>query len=551
MIKVSCYILPALPLLISTSCGDTGRGTDPTGSKPNVIFIVADDIGYGDLQCYGNPYIETPVLNSLAEKGVMFNNYYSPSPLCAPARAALLTGRYNHRTGGIDVSSNRGIDRIALSEKTFGDYFRHAGYATALIGKWHNGLYNQDYLPHNRGFDLFYGFPNGNQNYWKWNLMRNGVYESSDGRYMTDVFNQEAIAFIRENRDKPFAVFLAHHACHSPEQEGVYQAPEHLIDKYRPRVADRYDELVAVIYAQIEAMDTGLGKVFDELKTLGLWENTIIVFTSDNGAHLGGDSFRYHACFSGNKGEVLEQGIRVPAIVAWPGKIPGGRVETVSLNGIDWLPTLYSLTGENAPEGAKPFDGLNIMPFLLNNDMPELESRNLHFQKNRYTPVAHSSGVIRRGEWKLRWPGEDVSMRKDIGRDNYSFERGTNNLHWEMPIDPDLPDFEDIVTEPPMLFNLVKDPAERYDLSAEHPELTEELTDLYNTWFADVFADWERSKEEIIAHDKEYWKDREIPDPAVLFKGYWQWHTAPRGTDPNTADPLEVFTGYWNYKEKR
>ena len=126
-------------------------------SSPNVLFILADDLGYGDLACYGNPYIDTPVIDSLGRSGIRFTSYYSPSPLCAPARAGLLTGRYNHRTGAIDVSSNRGIDRIALSEKTFGDYFKSAGYATALIGKWHNGLYCNDYLPHKRGFDLFFG----------------------------------------------------------------------------------------------------------------------------------------------------------------------------------------------------------------------------------------------------------------------------------------------------------------------------------------------------------------------------------------------------------
>ena len=539
--------MPAIPLLLTT-CIESKDGNSISEKRPNVVFILADDVGYGDLQCYGNPYIETPVLNTLAQEGVMFTNYYSPSPLCAPARAALLTGRYNHRTGAIDVSSNRGIDRIALSEKTFGDYFRHAGYSTALIGKWHNGLYNSDYLPHNRGFDLFYGFPNGNQNYWKWNLIRNGINESSDGRYLTDVFNDEAIAFIRKNKDQPFALFLSHHACHSPILRGVNQAPEHLVDKYKPRVDGIYDEVVAVVYAQIEAMDTGLGRVFDELKSLDLWENTIIVFTSDNGADL--RYYRYHASFSGSKGEVLEQGIRVPAIVSWPGTISGGRVETVPVHGIDWLPTLYSLSGSDSPEGSRPMDGLNIMPLLFENYMPELSARQLHFQKNRYTPVAHSSGVIRDGEWKLRWPGETTSMRKEL-RDNHSFIRGTENPHWEMPLDPDIPSHNNVETEAPKLFNIVADPAERYDLSGLYPELVKELSESYNTWFSDIFNDWKRSNQEIIAHDKEYWKGREVPDPTKLFKDYWPWNHAPPGTDPEIADPLEIFTGYWNYEDKR
>ncbi|MCA9037104.1 MAG: sulfatase-like hydrolase/transferase, partial [Planctomycetaceae bacterium] len=125
---------------------------DPPKQAPNILFIIADDLGWGDLRCYGNQVVDTPTLDELAKTGVRFTDHYSPSPLCAPARAGFLTGRFNHRTGAVDVPSNRGLDRLALSEKTFGDYFRHAGYATALIGKWHNGAYSNDYLPHRRGF---------------------------------------------------------------------------------------------------------------------------------------------------------------------------------------------------------------------------------------------------------------------------------------------------------------------------------------------------------------------------------------------------------------
>jgi len=532
-------------LSLFITCIGNVRGSN-LPEKPNIIFIVGDDIGQGDLQCYGNPYIDTPIINSLAEQGVMLVNYYSPSPLCAPARAALLTGRYNHRTGAIDVSSNRGIDRIAQSEKTFGDYFKHAGYTTALIGKWHNGLYNKEYLPHNRGFDLFYGF-GGSHDYWNWNLFRNDQVETSDGRYMTDVLNQEAVRFIRSNKNRPFALWLAHHAPHSYVQKGVFQAPPHLIEKYKPRVKGIYAEAVAVIYAMIEAMDTGLGWIIEELEKQELRENTIIVFVSDNGAHLKGSNYRYHGNLSGNKGEVLEQGIRVPAIVSWPGTIPGGRIEKAQVHGTDWLPTLYSLTGSNAPEEAKPLDGLNIMPLLIEGDMPELSSRLLFFQKNRYTPVAHSSGAIRKQEWKLRWPGESKSMAKQNTRDNYVFEIARFLPPWEMPIAPDIPNHKNIKTEAPQLFNLVEDPGEKNDLSAMHPEVVKELSGSYDAWFAEIYSEWEQSWKDIIDHDIAYWKDREIPDPRKLFDGYWPWDGAPAGTDPETADPLEVFKGYWRY----
>lgn len=516
-----------------------------SAEKPNVLFILADDLGMGDLACYGNPIIDTPVIDQLAADGIRLINHYSPSPLCAPARAGLLTGRYNHRTGAIDVSSNRGIDRIALSEKTFGDYFKSAGYTTALIGKWHNGLYCADYLPHKRGFDLFYGFANGQQDYWNWNLQRNDVLEKHDGRYMTDVFNQEAVQFIRQcaEQKKPFALFLAHHPPHPP-----YQAPQDLIEKYRTSLDGKYDETVAIIYAMIERMDSGLADVFQALKNCGISENTIIVFTSDNGAQLSGKQLRHHAGLQGNKGNVLEQGIRVPAIVSWPGTLPAGQVEATPAHGCDWLPTLFSLTGAAPPAGAKPLDGQNLMPLLQ--AAPVINDREFCFQKNRYTPVAHSDGAIRSGKWKLYWPGEKTTMTKNIGRDNPSFERGSVLLPWEMPIDPDLPDYSNVQTEAPKLFDLENDPGETTDLAAAHPEIVQELTRAYDAWFAEVSNDWKNSNQEIIKHDEQYWKDRTRPDPGVLFKDFWQWKRSP-GTNPKIDDPLETFTGYWNYKKKQ
>lgn len=525
--------------------GLASEGQPAATRPPNVLFILADDLGYGDLRCYGNPYVDTPVIDKLAQDGVRLTQHYSPSPLCAPARAGFLTGRFNHRTGAVDVPSNRGLDRMALSEKTFGDYFRHAGYATALIGKWHSGLYCRDYLPHRRGFDLFYGFPNGGQDYWRWHLQRNDAVEKSDGRYMTDVFNEEAIAFIRSCKQKPFALFLAHHAPHQP-----FQAPEPLVQKYRQRLGQAAGATVAIIYAMIEAMDTGLGKVFQTLKDEGLWEKTIIVFTSDNGAQLGpdgsgGSTMRYHANLSGNKGDVGEQGIRVPAIVCWPGHVAGGQVLNSPAHGCDWLPTLYRLTGATAPQGAKPFDGVDLMPLLQGHATKELENRVLPFQKNRNLPVAHSDAAIRREQWKLYWPGVPATMKKDLAQDNPSYERGLVNPHWEMPLDRALEDISKVPGEKPRLFDLSADPEEKHNVAAAHPELVAELAKRYDAWFASVIADWQVSRQAILDHDQAYWKDRTPPDPAVLFKDYWIWKAAPKGADPATTDPLKIFPGYW------
>lgn len=520
--------------------------------RPNVLFILADDLGIGDLQCYGNPIVDTPALNALAARGVRLTAHYAPSPLCAPSRAGYLTGRYNHRTGAIDVPSNRGLDRLAFREKTWGDYFRHAGYSTALIGKWHNGLYCRDHLPHRRGFDRFFGFPNGGQDYWHWNLLRNDEHVAADGRYLTDAFNDEAITIIRQraHSDRPFAIWLAHHTPHVP-----FQAPQDLISKYQQRLGPDGSKQVAIIYAMIEAMDRGLQRVFDALRETDQWETTMIVFTSDNGAHLGraegGSAMRYHASFSGNKGDVGEQGIRVPAIVSWPGQLPEGRVISTPIHGCDWLPTLFSLSGSAAPQDALPLDGANVMS-LLKGEGPAGEGsakwnrRFLPFQKNRYMPVAHSDGAIRRGPWKLVWPPVAATMRKDSARDNPSYLRGIEHPHWEMPLDRELAPAAAFTAPQPRLYHLTRDPAERRDVAEQNPELVEQLSDRYQRWFDSVMVDWKRSRKQILEHDREYWRQRTAPDPAMLFEDYWLWRHAPKGAERAGVNPLDVFPGFWN-----
>ena len=536
----------SLPLLTALLLAPLAVLHAADASRPNILFIIADDLGWGDLRCYGNPVIDTPTLDGLAKAGVRFTDHYSPSPLCSPARAGYLTGRFNHRTGAVDVPSNRGLDRLDLSEKTFGDYFRHAGYATALIGKWHNGLYCRDLLPHRRGFDLFYGFPNGGQDYWKWNLLRNDADAPHDGSYLTDVLNDEAIRFIREQKARPFALFLAHHAPHSP-----LQAPEPLVKKYRQRLGKDASEAVALTYAMIEAMDSGLGRVFQTLKDEAQWEKTIIVFTSDNGPVLGrdpqlGSQKRFNGDFSGEKQDVLEGGVRVPGIVAWPGHIPGGQVIATPVHGCDWLPTLFTLTGAAAPPDAKPFDGLNIMPLLTGQPSAELAGRTLLFQRNRYAPVAHCNAAVREGRWKLHWPGDKGSLRKDSARDNPSYVRGLTQPHWEMPLDHQL-DAPTTSTQPsPRLYDLDADPAEKHDLAAQHPEIVQSLTQKQDAWFSQMNREWQQSRASILEHDRAYWKGRATLDPAALFKDFWQWKSAPQSTDPKTADPLKVFRGFWS-----
>ena len=528
-------------------CCSSMRASD----RPNVLFILADDLGWGDLGCFGNPHVDTPAIDGLAERGVRLTAHYSPSPLCAPARAGFLTGRYNHRTGAVDVPSNRGLDRISLKEKTFGDYFSHAGYRTAMIGKWHNGLYCRDYLPHNRGFDLFFGFANGGQDYWKWNLQRNDGPESHDGRYLSDALNEETVRFIQQSarQETPFAVFLAHHTPHVP-----LQAPQALVKKYARRLGPDADRAVAVVYAMIEAMDAGLAKVFEALHKEGVYDNTIVVFTSDNGPSFGrdgrnpnwGTQKRFNGRLNGEKQWSLEGGIRVPAIVSWPAALPQGTTVSSPIHGCDWLPTLFALTGTSMPDDALPFDGMNVFPVLNGHSMPEATERSLYFQRNRYAPVARSNAAIRRGRWKLYWAGSPDTLKKESGRDNPSYLRGVVHPHWEMPMDRQLAAAISTPQPAPKLFDLETDPEEKRDLAAVYPDVVRSLSAAHDAWFRNVHADWRKSRAGIVEHDISYWSDKTVPDARELFEDFWQWRRAPAGTDPAVADPLRVFSGYWS-----
>ena len=176
----------------------------------NVVLIVADDMGYGDFGCFNDGQSQTPTLDDMAGNGTCLTQHYSASPVCAPARASLLTGRYPHRTGAVDTLEHRGLDRIALRERTLADVMGAAGYVTGLVGKWLNGAFDHRFHPNSRGFDDFAGFSGGWQDYWDWRLDRNGSVTSSDGRYLTDVLTEEAIAFVRRHRDEPYFLLVAY-----------------------------------------------------------------------------------------------------------------------------------------------------------------------------------------------------------------------------------------------------------------------------------------------------------------------------------------------------
>lgn len=440
---------------------------------------MADDLGYGDLGCFGNANVKTPNLDRVADEGVCFSQHYSGSPLCAPARASLLTGRYNHRTGALSVESNRGLDRISLCETTMADCFKQAGYVTGMVGKWHNGLHDFRYHPNARGFDDFVGFLNGGMHYWSWWLERNGQPFRSDGRYLTDVFTDEAIGFINRNRHNPFFLYLAYNAPHSP-----LEAPEEVVAPYR----DLYNSGVATLYGMITQMDAGIGRVLDALQSLGLQDNTLVLFTSDNGPWLGMDvvgddqisMVRYNGPFRGMKQDVLEGGIRVPALLRWPHGLPEQKPVHEMIHFCDWLPTLLAAC---QIQDAGDWDGVNMLQVLQGNKCDVPTQR--FWQYNRYDPVPHCNGAMRDGPWKLYWPRIPEAMAK-LPEDNAPYRENFDQPHTLMDVANPKVERELSDASLPELYQLDNDPEEAHNLAKEKPERVARMVGAYETWFESV-----------------------------------------------------------------
>ena len=278
-------------------------------SRPNILFILADDMGYGDFGCFNGGISQTPTLDQLVGESVCLTQHYSASPVCAPARAALLTGRYPHRTGVVDTLELRGLDRLALRERTIADLLHQAGYVTGLIGKWHNGALDARYHPNRRGFDEFAGFCGGWAPYFDWRLDRNGTGSAADGRYLTDVLTEEAVEFIHRHRRGPFFLHLAYNAPHFP-----FQSLDADLTPFRD--SGRHTLAVNHIYGMLRSMDRGIARVLDVLDREAIAENTLVLFTSDNGPQFGGQgdmcSDRFNCGFAGAKTLVYEGGIRLP-----------------------------------------------------------------------------------------------------------------------------------------------------------------------------------------------------------------------------------------------
>lgn len=398
----------------------------PIRRKPNVILILTDDQGYGDLGVHGNPTIKTPVLDQFALESAQFDRFYV-SPLCAPTRASLLTGRYHLSTGTISVSN--GLETMDAEEYTLGELFQDNGYRTGLFGKWHNG----QHYPHHplaQGFDEFTGFLAGHwSNYFDTELEKNGKSQTFPG-YLPDVLTDETLAFIEENQDQPFFAYLAFNTPHSP-----HQVPDEYFNPYKAAGLD--DELVAV-YGMISNLDHNIGRILEKLETLGLEENTLVIFLTDNGPN----GNRFNAQMKGIKGSVHEGGVRVPSFWRWPSEIDPRLISTPAAH-IDVLPTLAELLSLKS-NGRRGIDGISLAT-VLNGETQQVSRpifSHVAFPQSELGPFP---GAIRKDSMLLAFLPSGVE-----------------------------------------LYDLKNDPDQTENLALQSPGIAEKLSEEYQAWWQKV-----------------------------------------------------------------
>jgi arylsulfatase A-like enzyme len=422
--------LPLVGLLFVTLFGSATAAE----RKPNILVVLADDQGWGDLSVHGNTNLHTPHIDSLARDGALFDRFFV-CPVCSPTRAEFLTGRYHPRGGVFNVTT--GGERLNLDVKTIGDTFKAAGYKTAIFGKWHNGS-QYPYHPNGRGFEEFYGFTSGHWgDYYDPPLEHNGRPVRGKG-YITNDLTDHALAFMEQNRERPFLCYLAFNTPHSP-----MQVPDQWFEPFRNRELklrgtpqEELDHTRAAL-AMCENVDFNVGRALRKLDELKLAENTIVLYFSDNGPN----GRRWNGGMRGVKASTDEGGVRSPLLVRWPGHIrPATKVPQIA-GAIDLLPTLAELTGVSLRAGP-PLDGVSLVPLL----------------------------VGRGGAWPERmifshWGGA-VSVRTQQYRlDNTG-----------------------------KLYDMVKDPGQHKDVTRELPEIATRLKEAVAQWKRDVLSELKRER---------------------------------------------------------
>lgn len=452
--------------------------------QPNIIFILVDDMGYGDMSLFNGGLSETPVLDALAGEGICLTQHYAASPVCNPSRASFLTGRYPHRTGSIDTFDHLGCERLSLRERTIADILKNAGYATGLVGKFHNGTIGNEYHPNNRGFDEFFGFRGGWQYYFEPRIECNGNPLRPKGKYLTDLLTDEAIDFVKRHQTKPFFLHLAYNCPHFP-----MEAPEEDVRPFTE--TGNFSKGVCTLYGMIRNMDRNIGRLLENLDKLGIRDNTIVMFTSDNGPDFGGGDGeyslkRFNCNFHGSKGTTYEGGIRLPMIIRWPDGLPDCRNMDAMMHLTDWLPTLLAMTDVDLPKDNLPLDGWNNLP-LLRGEKGKVNTRRF-WQWNRYYPYVGSNAAFRDGDWKIVRPYAPQTYREEDGKFDQQLRQNPEQFTDILSIQP-RSWFSYGPPLPVELYNLKDDPEELNNLAEKDPVRTSRMLSELEKWFEEVEAD--------------------------------------------------------------
>ena len=451
--------IPSLVLfLVASTIPSFGLAAD--AGKPNVVIILADDLGWTDIKCFGSDFYETPHIDSLASEGMKFTQNYSACTVCSPTRAAMLTGKYPARLHITDWIPGMMPENPKLlvpnwtkflphAEVTLAEVFKEAGYDTAIIGKWHLG--QEPFYPKTQGFELNIAgtdkaAPPSFHAPWK----IPNLSEGTDGEYLTDRLAEEAVKFIEQSKDKPFFLYLPHFAVHTP-----IQGRADLVAKYRAKLQPHHRHRNIDYAAMVESLDAAVGRVLSTLKEQGIDQRTIVVFTSDNGGLITRETTT-NAPLRFGKASAYEGGVRVPLIVRWPGVIPKGLVSNTPTITMDFFPSVLEATGvknleSNSATGASGRDGVSLLPLLKQTGT--LAERDLfwHYPHHQHYQLggAMPYGAIRSGDYKL-----------------IEF---FNDMHVE-------------------LYNLSDDAGEQQDLVNSQPDRVNELRNRLHQWRSSVGA---------------------------------------------------------------
>uniref|UniRef100_A0A0B7BK24 Sulfatase N-terminal domain-containing protein n=1 Tax=Arion vulgaris TaxID=1028688 RepID=A0A0B7BK24_9EUPU len=470
MMVVRCFTFVICAIAVAKASSHSGMKPDTAASQPNIVFVLADDYGYNDVGYHGSE-IHTPTLDALAASGVRLENYYV-QPICSPTRSQLMSGRYQIHTGlqhGIIWAYQP--NALPNDSPTLADKLKESGYATHMVGKWHLGFYKNEYLPYNRGFDTYYGYLTGSEDYYRhsraWNNTpyldlrdNNGPIRNETGHYSAHLFTQKAIEVVRShNKTKPLFLYLAYQSVHEP-----LEVPAQYKNKYK-NIIDRNRRVYA---GMVSAMDEGIANLTQALNDSGLWDNTVFIFSTDNGGQIyqGGNNFPLR----GWKASLWEGGLHGVGFVAGGGLNQSGVVNQELIHVSDWFPTLVRLAGGNL-NGTKPLDGFDQWD-TISNGAPSKRSVLLH---NIDILYAKKGLPLYNNTW-------DTSVRAAVRSGDYKLITGDpGNGSWVPPPNGQMyfiPETIESSAKNVWLFNITADPNEHNDLSDQEPDVVQAMLKL-------------------------------------------------------------------------